>query len=244
MTALRVLTVALLLFPLRTLAAPQIVEGDIRLALPADDCSVAATATRLLVAANQPGGVEYVPGACQSSVRRSTPPPDFVSFQGMSIDDALDRLVSLGPTYERREENGVIVVRPVVAWRNTAHFLRRVVGTFELDQATIATALTGLQTALGPWTFGGTPSPQATAGSTLPFSVSLLMPSVLDALNAVVRAHGGLVWEVSYCGPHVQYELATIWLTTYEGVGVSGHAIFLNDAEGRRIDPCANRSRK
>ena len=65
--------------------------------------------------------------------------------------------------------------------------------------------------------------------------------SVIEGLNQIVRAHGALMWGVSYCKPPALYEHATISLMTFDSSGIGGHAVFLRDANGKPYDPCARR---
>ena len=64
--------------------------------------------------------------------------------------------------------------------------------------------------------------------------------SVLEALNASVRAHGSMWWEVRYCQPAARYEYASIGFNTFDGSGLRGHAATRGD-DGKMFDACRAR---
>ena len=73
------------------------------------------------------------------------------------------------------------------------------------------------------------------------FSVERSATSILDALNAVVRAHGTLFWSVNYCQPPARHENALVSLTTFDGSGLGSHSAVLTDANGKRSVPVRGR---
>jgi hypothetical protein len=71
------------------------------------------------------------------------------------------------------------------------------------------------------------------------FSISLGATTVVDALNAVVRAHGSLRWTVEYCRPQARFEYAMVRLTTFDGDGIGRHSA-TQRADGTWSDACAS----
>jgi hypothetical protein len=45
--------------------------------------------------------------------------------------------------------------------------------------------------------------------------------SIYEALNQVVRAHGALVWQLSYCRAPGRQELSEIMFRTFDGSGLT-----------------------
>jgi hypothetical protein len=190
------------------------------------------------MAAHVPAGIEYEPAAC---TRPAAAPPRLlgeISFRGLTLSATMDMLVEVAPLYEWRDEGGVVVLRPRQAWRDEKHFLNQRVENLVVHEGTLNTALARLQTMLGPWTFGEVRPASNSEQMTPTFDVSTGRVLAYEAMNAVVQAHGDARWIVRYCRPDARYEFATIELDTYDGKGIAGHAIFLTDTRGVRIDPC------
>jgi hypothetical protein len=76
------------------------------------------------------------------------------------------------------------------------------------------------------------------------FSVTLGATSIYEALNAIVKAHGELVWQVSYCQPPTVLEHASIGFLLLQGTGSGGYShrvIFSRRPDGTTYDPCPPR---
>jgi hypothetical protein len=112
--------------------------------------------------------------------------------------------------------------------------------SFTVVDGRMSGALHIIQTALGSF-----PLPEADQyGFSTPegnqrFSVSLDATSILEALNASVRAHGSMWWEVRYCQPAARYEYASIFFYTFDGSGFGSHGAARRD--GKSFDACSPR---
>ena len=73
-----------------------------------------------------------------------------VKVTGLSLRDALTALMALDPRYEWRELDGVVVVRPLLAWTQPDHPLSRETGPARLENATVIDAVNYLQALLEP----------------------------------------------------------------------------------------------
>ena len=157
---------------------------------------------------------------------------------GMSVTRAFDRLVELDERYVWSEADGVLVLRPGVTWFDSNHFLNRRIPQFRVKDGRMWAAMDAVHSALsgarGPadevW-------PAGTPQSDRRFSVSLGTTTVIDALNAVVRAHGSLRWAVEYCKPQALFEYATVRLNTFDGGGIGRHSATRRD-DGTWSDAC------
>lgn len=228
--------------PQQSSPASRIIEDEISVGLPLAPCAVPTLAARIAGAVGAPAGVEHFPASCEYYPKRSTHLNERLTLSGVTAGEALDRLVELDPRYRWVEADGVIVVRPLQAWINADHFLHRTVPSFIVSDQDLGGALSVVQTALGPWNFGsGSGYALPTSEGQRRFSVALNATSILEALGAVVRAHGALRWEIKYCQPQARYEYATIWLKTFDGSALGGHAVFLRDQNGKTYSPCTRR---
>jgi hypothetical protein len=138
----------------------------------------------LAYAARVPMGIELLgpPRAMSEGVR----------VTGLTVRDALTALLLLDPQYNWREFDGVIVVRPVLAWSDSGHPLSREMAPVHLERATVIDALHFQQALLEP---GMKYTPEADQGANVPrFSVDVPRGSLLVLLNAIARSHGELCW--------------------------------------------------
>ncbi len=108
-----------------------------------------------------------------------------VNATGMTLRGALDAIVAADPRYEWREDNGVVVIRPVAAWANARHLLYTPVAGLKrnihsADPIALLGHMFGLRepVANGP-------------GDTKMFSVDLPAGDASSVPNDIVRAHGG-----------------------------------------------------
>jgi hypothetical protein len=109
-----------------------------------------------------------------------------------ALREVLDAIVAADARYEWREDDGVIVVRPVDAWNDPASLLHAPVDAVSLHDLA-ATDVFGVLTRM----VGGTVPPGQGLGDTKRFSVAIPGNStLLHALDAIVRAHGTLTWAM------------------------------------------------
>jgi hypothetical protein len=122
------------------------------------------------------------------------PPEDaqVATLSDRTLSSALEALVSLDSRYEWQEVDGVVVIRPVVAWHDTKHVLSAPVSGIDLRDVAADEALALAARLLGH--LDGRNSFQDTKR----FSVSVPSGNVLDVLNAIVRAHGELTWTLDW----------------------------------------------
>jgi hypothetical protein len=122
--------------------------------------------------------------------------------QGLSIPATkrplhavLDEMVQADPRYEWREDNEVIVMRPRASWDGAASPLHAPVGKLTLDNISAGDALSVLAQMVGA------SSPSSGVDSRR-FSVDVPEGAAwIEALNAIVRAHGRLSWAIEYSSP-------------------------------------------
>lgn len=107
---------------------------------------------------------------------------------GMPLRSALELLEGLDARYEWREMDGVIVFRPVTAWNDPNDPLFRLLPSVQFHDVPTSKAIGGLISLLG--------GPDSAAfPDTRTVSVDVPSGSMLELLNAFVRAHGELTWE-------------------------------------------------
>ena len=180
----------------------EVIEEDISMLVPLlPRCGAAGFAVRVVRAIQMPAGIEVAPGVCDGSQKR---PPGgerlTMTLTGLTAREAFDELVKLDPLYHWVETEGVVVMRPWTAWADTSNFLHRTSSSFDVEALNYADALRVVRSGLGLGPYhpnGEGRTPQGRQA----ISVHLQSPtSAYEALNSIVRAHGALVWMVSYCG--------------------------------------------
>ena len=116
-----------------------------------------------------------------------------VRASGRPLRAVLDAIVAADPRYEWRDDGGVAVLRPAVTWTDRDDFLHRSAPAIRFDDVGVDDAL---QLVVG--LFGGDlhPSQRTALGDITRFNLDVPAGSVLEALNAIVRAHGALAWGI------------------------------------------------
>jgi hypothetical protein len=144
------------------------------------------------------------------------------NFIGLTVGEALSALVAADPRYSWREQDGVILIRPVEAWGDPVDFLHQGFGGFRAAGALAS----DVARAIYEWfrvplgfgeggVLGEPPGPDAELNRRMTFEVS---PGwVLDALNSVVRTHGGLGWIVRYARAPAVIGNSCIRFVTFNG---------------------------
>jgi hypothetical protein len=239
------LAVSTALQPSRDLSRT-IITGDVSYRRPLVACELPDIALLIARAVGVPAGVERVPGPCQPPRRdpNDTGERERVFLAGTTVGDAMKALLALDPQYRWVDADGVLLVRPVSAWGNTDHFLHSILSTLSIDNE-------HMRGALDSWRSSVTGEPihesmhhgdMRTAEGNRRFTIT---PggaiSAIDALDAIVRAHGSLSWEVSYCKPSTERRYATVWLRTLKHNGERIGAPFREQFEtidGKTIDHC------
>jgi hypothetical protein len=201
-----------------------------------DPCAVPQRVKNILTDIRAVGGIEYLPsaGLCRYSTYSATASFD---FRGGGVRAALDRLVAFDPRYRWEYQSGVIVLRPADAWANPDDFLETQLPSFAIEETTFMAAISALATPLAGFKLSGDVGPNPTEQEARRFSLSLKDTTVLAVLNAIVRRHGALTWEVNYCKPSARYEYAHFAFRTFDGHGGGIHTAVL-DRNGAMREAC------
>jgi hypothetical protein len=150
---------------------------------------------------------------------------------GLSVGDALDALVSADPRYSWREQDGVIMIRPVQAWADPGHFLHQRFSGFHMRDSTAADVARAIYERLGApirfgegGVFGDPPDSEGDLEKRIDFEVP--SGTIVEALNSVVRAYGGLGWMVHYANAPADIRTSCVRFVTFDGkftgVGAAG----------------------
>jgi hypothetical protein len=130
--------------------------------------------------------------------RVQDPPPLFrpdslptADVRGMTVRRALDALVAADPRYAWRSLDGVVVVRPVVAWTAPNHPLHAATPPVTLRSVTLADGLLVLASALNR------PGAPGSFDDRRRFSLNFRGGTALDLVNAIARARGTVVWSLA-----------------------------------------------
>jgi hypothetical protein len=129
-----------------------------------------------------------VPIGFESGIEPARIAPEGVPLRGNRLGDVLEALTQADPGFEWRVLDGVVVIRPRDAWNDSGNPLSRRVAALRLLNEPIGAVL---RTALGAV---GEPASHDAFPDSKKVWLDAPPGTVLDLLNAVVRAHGGLFW--------------------------------------------------
>jgi hypothetical protein len=216
----------------------RIIDTDLRIQTPLVPCAVLGFVRRIAQSVRVPVGIEAVPESCDIERNVAFDSANEVSLNGLTVVDAFNKLAQLDPRYGWSDADGVLVIRPVLASSDPSHFLHQTLRSWNLTDERLGGALNAIQSALSglPLARGDQYAMRTPEGERR-FSVALNATSILEALNASVRAHGSMWWEVRYCLPAARYEYATITFYTFDGSGLGSHTA-ARRADGTTFDAC------
>jgi hypothetical protein len=195
-----------------------ILKGEVYYRRSLPPCEVPKAVMRIAKATEIPAGIEGLPDDCRWQPEVSAPEQDKVHLTGKRVGEALNELVAADPRYAWIESKGVIVLRPVTAWKNPQHFLHRTIRSFTVVQQHAGVAFQEWRHAVREDdTPPGSVRPLASEEASRPFTVTIARESsAISALEQIVRAHGRLVWELHYRGPHAECRFATLFFRAAE----------------------------
>ena len=138
----------------------------------------------LAKATKVPMGIEFLgPG--------NPPLSGSIPATGRTLRDVLDEMMAVDPRYHWREMDGVVVVRSATAWSDPDSLFFRLVPPVQLTDVSPQAAIERVARELGhPQPLGGIPHGPR-------ISVDQPQGSVLDLVNAILRAHGEMTWELA-----------------------------------------------
>ena len=147
---------------------------------------------------------------------------DRTTLIGLTVGKALDALVAADPRYAWREQDGVLIIRPVEAWPDGTHFLSEIVGPIHEKGQRAMDIVKRLYDRKGlriQWSSGGVigEPPKREGDLDLPISVTLPTTTMLDVLNAITKSHGQLGWLVEYARGPAEFRYSCIRLITFDG---------------------------
>lgn len=217
------------------------VTTNLTLKIPLGSCTVPQMAALIARLLEIPSGIEQLPGPCTSPEQPMT---DEIPLVGVPFQDVLNLLIKVDSRYYWVYSDGVIVVRPLAAWKKRDHFLHDTLPSLEFKEQNIGAALD--QIFARPGQIVGSRELHMSNDPTL-VTLSLGPVSRIEALDAVVRAHGRSRWEVRYCLPEIESDVATVFLFVYDegvtnprsGLGVPGP--FAREGSNRTVNRCRAR---
>jgi hypothetical protein len=151
---------------------------------------------------------------------------------GRTVGGALNALVSADARYRWQEQDGLILIRPAEAWTDPGDFLSQALAGLHVDAGTASDVARAIYGQLGVpivsaegGSIGAPPGPDAGLKRRMAFDVP--SGSVLEALNNVVRAHGGVGWMVRYSHAPAEARTSCVRFFTFNGhfsgVGAACH---------------------
>jgi len=200
----------------------RIVDSNLQVGLPIHFCSVPTTVVGLAKRFNLVAGIEFTPGECSAKWAKQRPAGEEVNLLGLTVEEALDKLVEIDRRYRWVESDGVIVIRPVDAWGDPKNFLNQISPAFVIDDKNLGGALDAIASNLDDQPHRGSDAlATRTAQGSRTFSVHLRATSVVGVLNAIVKEHGAMWWEVhDHARVATGQESRMVWLYTHDGSGL------------------------
>jgi len=180
--------------PLRDVKVPRLLIPN---QLP--PCGALQVISRLEASAGRPISLELSPEDTSCWSQMSARPTPFVGVELTSVGDILDQLLASDRHYRWQDMDGVVVVRPIAAWRDNDHFLHRRVAAFTVEDGHLANALAAISVALQPWAFGNPDFLLVASPMLPPIQTRFSGGTVLDAVNAIVASRDDLGWTVFRC---------------------------------------------
>ena len=180
--------------------------------------------TLIARSARVPIGFEEIAGIPMPYVGSlsAIPPSARTVLIGLTVGEALDALVSADPRYSWREQDGAILIRPVEAWADPAHFLHKRLSAFHVSDSTVVDVARAIYAQFGArvifgegGVLGDPPRPDFGLEKRIAFDVP--SDTMLQALNIVVREYGGLGWMVHYAGAPADIETSCLRFVTFDG---------------------------
>jgi hypothetical protein len=145
-----------------------------------------------------------------------------IPLSGRTVGQALDALVVADHRYSWREQDGVLVIRPIEQWNQATNFLNQSVEPIDERQQRPMDILTRLYIRRGlPLSSGsgGTLGNPTRRSSDLNQSISVTLPAptMLDVLNAITKSHAQLIWMVASVRQSEEFESRCLYLITFDG---------------------------
>jgi len=220
----------------------RVIDRHVTVRVPFGSCDIPDTLAVIAKLAELPAGIEHLPGECVR-VQDDNDYGNDVPLLGLTVREAVETIAKLDARYMVLESTGTLLVRPVAAWADKDHFLHQEIGRFAVTEVDMHEAIVRLHDAFGkpPRPSHVVQQPRSAAGARL-LTVDAGATSLYGALNAIIEAHGALLWEVHYCAPIRLRQAASLTVRTYDGdlrsmlvpSSVPG-------ADGRTAGPCTRR---
>jgi len=168
-----------------------------------DACSMLELFDQVARQTNTPLGFENAPG-CWLGPRSVRPNGDGRVLQARTAREAFDEVAAFTEVFSWREINGVVVVRPILAWNDPDSFLSLRVGAFQLLNVSLDDALYRALDAATP-RLRYSRAHRSSNPFEVPMSVDFGGGTLLGALTSIVRAKGDAEWHVGYtsAGPAI-----------------------------------------
>lgn len=200
----------------------RIIDTDFEVRQPVGQCTVANAMAGLARRYEFVAGIEYLRAECARVGAQPQTGGELVNLRGLSVSQAIDRLLAMDPRYRLVLRDGVSVIRPLEAWGDATNLLNFTTGSFALNDTTIGGALAAITTAMS-----GDPSPvpinlgTRTEQGARTFSFTTGTASAGEVLDAMVRAHGAAFWIVRE-GPVDRdgQPSRMIFFHTFDGAGI------------------------
>lgn len=201
----------------------RLIEADFDVRQLVDECTVPDMVAGLARRYEFLAGIEYPRAECARMGGERSQGGELLNLRGLTVGQAIEKLVAMDPRYRAVQRDGVVVLRPVAAWADAANVLNFTAGSFTLEETTLGGALDAIASAItgnprrGALENMGTRTEQGARK----FSVATGAASAGEALDAIVRAHGAAYWMVRESQTHPEGRPSrSIFFYTFDGSGI------------------------
>ena len=199
----------------------RVIDRNFEVRSVVSECTVPNTVAGLARVYRFAAGIEYARAECARMGSQQGGSGELVNLLGMTVGDALKKLVEMDPRYRWVESDRVIVLRPLAAWNDPTNTLNFETDRFVLEDATIGTALLSFVSSVTGQKKSEFPFSERTEQAARRFGVTTRTTSAGEALDAIVRSHGASYWiakESDFDGGRSHGQM--IWLHTFDGAGI------------------------
>jgi hypothetical protein len=201
----------------------RLIDTDFEVRQLIDECTVPTMVAGLAQRYEFLAGIEYPRAECARLGGKRSQGGELLNLRGLTVGQAIEKLVALDPRYRVVQRDGVVVLRPVAAWADAANMLNFTAGSFVLGDTTLGGALDAVASAIT-----GNPRRDAlenmgtrTEQGARKFSVTTGAASAGETLDAIVRAHGAASWEMREGEPDREGKsFRSLFFRTFDGSGI------------------------
>lgn len=209
-----------------SLPPSSIVGPRLTIALPLTPRTLRTSVLRVLQATRTPIGIEMVTPYEPGAPARPLASTNMYDLTGLTVEQALDKIVGFLPDYSWQKDGGVYHVRPKALVNNGKLPFDRRIDTFTQQFDDVRSAMYGVlalvdprRAAMGvPTIVGSSAIPDRNAQYTnRPIAVDLKGATIREILDAIILKHGDMWWSATYTDANGTYPQVMLEFVGFDG---------------------------